>query len=76
MNGQTITITDAKQDDYTITVNGDTKIVQTSTATSDALKTGAEILLTGTPDKKGPVQAQSITILLPGTLKASTTGGQ
>jgi hypothetical protein len=59
-----LTLTDTTGASYSVAITPQTQIVQTSSATSAALKTGIALSVTGTPDSNGVVNARAITILL------------
>jgi len=73
LSGNSLTITDAQGSNYVVTLNTSTKIIQFKSATASALKSGANLTITGSDDGKGGIKAQSIIILLAGSTTASGT---
>ena len=74
VNGNTLTVTDRQQNDYTIAVTSDTKIIQSGTASSDALKAGMDVSVMGATNN-GIVAAIAIAVYSPGILRDSTNNG-
>lgn len=59
-----LTLTDTTGASYSVAITPQTQIVQTSSATSAALKTGIALTVTGAPGNNGVVNARAISILL------------
>ena len=66
MSGNSLTVTDLQGSNYTLTLNGSTKIIQYKSATSSALKTGSAVMVTGADNGNSGITAQSITVMLAG----------
>ena len=73
LNGNILTVTEANGSDYTVTVTKDTQIIQFAPATTADLKASLTVTLTGQADGQGVITAQSVMILLPGSLNTNTT---
>jgi len=72
INGTTsIAITDRQQNNYTILLSSNTKVIQNSSATSSALQAGMGISVTG-QNNNGVITATSMTIYSPGLLPTPT----
>jgi len=59
-----LTVTDTQGSNYTLTLNGSTKVIQYKSATASELKTGVPVTVTGADNGKGGITAQSVTVLL------------
>ncbi len=64
LNGNTLVVSSTTGDDFTVTLNTTTQILQSQTAAASDLKAGMGITVVGTADSQGTVAAQQITILL------------
>jgi hypothetical protein len=72
INGtSSITVTDRQQNNYTIMLSSNTKIIQNSSATSSALQAGMGISVMG-QNNNGVITATSMTIYSPGLLPTAT----
>lgn len=71
INGNALTITDRQQNTYTITLASDTKIIQTTSATSSAIQPYMGITVTGT-NNNGVITATSMAIYPAGLLPTPT----
>lgn len=71
LSGNSLTVTDSQGSNYVVTLNAATKIIQFRSATANALKSGANLTITGSDNGKGGITAQSITILLAGNTSAT-----
>jgi hypothetical protein len=72
INGTTsIAVTDRQQNNYTILLSSNTKVIQNSSATSSALQAGMGISVTG-QNNNGVITATSMTIYSPGLLPTPT----
>jgi len=69
LKGNTLTVTDTNQADYTITLNSTTQIIQTSQAAATSLQVGLKINLVGSRNAQGVLTARSVTILPSGSGK-------
>ncbi len=63
--GNTLTVTDVNQADYTVTLNSTTQIIQTSQAAATSLQVGMKVNLVGLRNAQGVLTARSVTILPP-----------
>lgn len=66
-NGSTLVVSAPTGDDFTITLDKTTQILQSKSVTASALKAGMKITVVGTPDSHGVITAQAVTILLSNT---------
>ncbi len=71
VTGTTLTITDNKQNSYSITLEPDTKILQTTTASASTIQTGMGIRVMGSNDN-GVITATSITVYAAGLMPNPT----
>jgi len=71
VTGTTLTITDNKQNSYNIALTPDTKIIQTTTASSSTVQTGMGIRVMGSNDN-GVITATSITVYAAGLMPNPT----
>lgn len=71
ITGTTITVKDRQQNTYSIALASDTKVIQTTTATSSAIQTGMGIRVMGQTNN-GVTTASSMTIYDPGLLPTPT----
>jgi len=69
LKGNTLTVTDVNQADYTVTLNSTTQIIQTSQAAATSLQVGMKVNLVGLRNAQGVITARSVTILPPGSGK-------
>jgi len=69
LKGNTLTVTDTNQADYTITLNSTTQIIQTSQAAATSLQVGLKVNLVGSRNAQGVLTARSVTILPSGSGK-------
>lgn len=74
LNKNILTVTDTKGDDYTINLASNTNIMQISSATASDLKAGETVIVTGSAEKDGSVDAQNISILPAGSNNQSPAG--
>jgi hypothetical protein len=65
LSGNTLTVTDSNQSDYTIALNSATQIIQTSQVSAASLQVGMRVTLVGLHNAQGQITAQAVTILLP-----------
>lgn len=72
VNSSLLVITDNTGASYSLTLNAQTQIVATKSATSAALKVGEPLTIIGKPANQGAVTASSIAILLALPARAST----
>jgi len=71
ITGTTLTVTDRQKNTYSIGLASDTKVIQTTTATSSAIQTGMGIRVMGQTNN-GVTTASSMTIYDPGLLPTPT----
>lgn len=71
ITGTSLTVTDRQQNSYTLTLASDTKVIQTTSATSSAIQAGMGIRVMG-QNNDGVITASSITIYDPGLLPTPT----
>lgn len=69
LKGNTLTVTDTNQADYTVTLNSTTQIIQTSQAAATSLQVGLKVNLVGSRNAQGVLTARSVTILSSGSGK-------
>ena len=65
--GSSLTITDANQANFTVTLNSSTQIVKTSRVSASSLQVGTQVNLIGLRNAQGVITARSVMILLPGS---------
>lgn len=71
-----LTVTDARGNDYVVTLNSSTRITQTSSVTASALQKGMTISVTGMSASDGTIAARLITIGLVGSAGGTPGAGQ
>ena len=64
ISSNTLTLTDTTGAIYSVAITAQTQILQTSSVTAAALKTGMALTATGTTGSNGVVSARTVTILL------------
>jgi hypothetical protein len=69
LKGETLTVTDVNQADYTVTLNSTTQIIQTSQTAATSLQVGMKVNLIGLRNAQGVLTARSVTILPSGSSK-------
>ncbi len=69
LKGDTLTVTDTNQADYTVTLNSTTQIIQSSQAAATSLQVGLKVNLVGSRNAQGVLTARSVTILPSGSGK-------
>ena len=69
LKGNTLTVTDVNQADFTVTLSSTTQIIQTSQAVATSLQVGMKVNLVGLRNAQGVLTARSVTILPPGSGK-------
>ncbi len=67
LNGNTLTVTDSNQANFTVALNSTTQIIQASRVSATSLQAGMRVNLIGSRNAQGVITARSITILLPGS---------
>jgi uncharacterized protein DUF5666 len=63
LKGNTLTVTDVNQADFTVTLSSTTQIIQTSQAAATSLQVGMKVNLVGLRNAQGVLTARSVTIL-------------
>jgi hypothetical protein len=66
-SGNTLTVTDTNQSDFTVMLNSTTQIIQTSQITATSLQVGTRVNVIGLRNAQGVIQARSVTVLLSGS---------
>ncbi len=69
LKGNTLTVTDVNQADFTVTLSSTTQIIQTSQAAATSLQVGMKVNLVGLRNAQGVITARSVTILPLGSSK-------
>lgn len=64
INGNTLTVTDANSDDYTVSLAKTTSIIETQNISASDLHPGMTLSIVGKPDSKGTIAAQTVAIML------------
>jgi thiamine monophosphate kinase len=57
-------ITDTSGSTFSVTITSQTQVLETTSVTSAALKTGQAITVSGSPGSNGAISARAVTILL------------
>ncbi|HZU66756.1 MAG TPA: DUF5666 domain-containing protein [Ktedonobacteraceae bacterium] len=70
VTSSTLVITDTSGGTFSVTITPQTQVLETTTVTPAALKTGAAVTVSGSPGSNGEIAARTVTILL--KLPAST----
>jgi Predicted membrane protein len=75
VSGNTLTIADTSNNDYSLTLTNQTQIIQTKKANASSLKAGENVSLTGSTASGSTVVARSVSIMLAstGTTPTSTS---
>jgi hypothetical protein len=71
ITGTTLTVIDRQQNTYSLVLASDTKVIQTTSATSSAIQPNMGIRVTG-QNNNGVITASSLTIYAPGLLPTPT----
>lgn len=64
VTNNTMTITDTSGSTFSVTITPQTQVMESTSVTSGALKTGEPLTVSGSPGSNGVIDARSVTILL------------
>ncbi|HEX6484061.1 MAG TPA: DUF5666 domain-containing protein [Ktedonobacteraceae bacterium] len=64
VTGNTMIITDTSGSTFSVTITPQTQVMESTSVTSAALKTGEALTISGSPGSNGVIDARSVTILL------------
>lgn len=64
VTGNSMTITDTSGSTFSVTITPQTQVMESTSVTSAALKTGEALTVSGSPGSNGAIDARSVTILL------------
>jgi hypothetical protein len=64
VTGNNMTITDTSGSTFSVTITPQTQVMESTSVTSAALKTGEALTVSGSPGSNGAIDARSVTILL------------
>lgn len=64
VTGNTMNITDTSGSTFSVTITPQTQVIESTSVTSAALKTGQALTVSGSPGSNGAISARSVTILL------------
>jgi Domain of unknown function (DUF5666) len=72
VTGNTVIITDTSGSTFSVTITPQTQVIESTSVTSAALKSGEALTVTGSPGSNGTIDARSVTILLKPPASAQT----